>query len=638
MREVLRFINRFRIRLRIDIYCATIVRLAIVLLLMQQSRFLFYAFNKGLFPNTTYSDLPTLMAGGLVFDLAGLLYMNALFIIMQILPFKFTLNPIYRKVSKIVFVVSNGLLILANNLDIAYYPFTLRRSTALVFKEFSNESNGFALAWEFMTDYWYLFLISTSMIVGIALSYSSIKIKRIFPNRPVMYYPFASVMMFLTVVLFVGGVRGGFAHSTRPITISNASQYVVHAGEESIVLNTPFSLLRTSGEEPLPLLNYFDENTLNTIYSPIHKADEGAIMDKKNVVVIIWESLGSEYVGGYNKHTNIDNYKGYTPFLDSLLGHSTYFLRSSSSGKKSIDAMASIFSSIPSLIQPFVLSTYSNNRVPSLAALLKGEGYSTSFFHGAPNGSMGLMAYSNKLEMGGYYGKSEYDAWRPNNSDFDDIWGIWDDKFMEYFSYELDKMPQPFFSSVFTLSSHHPFKLPAEREGDFDEGTLAMHKVIGYTDSAMRSFFERAKSSSWYDNTIFVITGDHPNQSQYPYYNTVDKSYKVPIIIFDPSKPTQQMIDKVASHIDILPTVMRYLGYEKSFFSFGQNLLQEDTNNFIVGYMNGYLVEDSSGYLIYNNGVLESKTTQPTHLEDKAKAFIQHFNSSMINNKLYLTP
>src|SRR5690606_3286191 len=119
-------------------------------------------------------------------------------------------------------------------------------------------------------------------------------------------------------------------------------------------------------------------------------------------------SFSKEFFGAFNKDKNNGTYTGYTPFLDSLTGHSLSFTYSFSNGRKSIDGLPSVVSSIPSLGVPYFLSPYSGNRINSLASLLKEKGYHSSFFHGAPNGSMGFEAFMNIAGFEAYYGLSEY--------------------------------------------------------------------------------------------------------------------------------------------------------------------------------------------------------------------------------------
>ncbi len=115
-------------------------------------------------------------------------------------------------------------------------------------------------------------------------------------------------------------------------------------------------------------------------------------MNKKNVVIIVLESFGKEFIGFFNKEPG-EQYKSYTPFIDSLCEKSLTFQYSYANGRKSIDFMPSVLVSIPSIIEPYVLTECFNNNTHSLPYLLDKEGYHTSFFHGAPNGSMGYLGF-----------------------------------------------------------------------------------------------------------------------------------------------------------------------------------------------------------------------------------------------------
>lgn len=633
-----------------NIYIALIYRLLVMMFIFQLCRVLFYWINLDLFPNTSIDILPKLMAGGVVFDLTAVLYINAVFILMQLVPATFTSNRKYQLVSMWVYFVTNSVAIFTNIADVMYYKYTLRRTSFMFFKEFNNEEGKLSMFLQIVADYWYVLILFIAVIYLMILLSKLVRVKPMTISK-LKFYSASPLILLLGITLFIGGVRGGFAHSTRPITISNATQYIVNLGEESIVLNTPFSLLRTIKIEPLKKQQFFNtQKELEEIYQPIHlpKSDT---LQKKNVVIVIIESFGKEYIGSFNKDRNIPNFKGYTPFLDSLVGLSTSFKYSLANGRKSIDAMASVFASIPSPSTSFVLTPYSSNNITSIFDILDSDGYNSSFFHGAPNGSMGFLAFSKKLGIDKYYGKEEYDTWRDGNSDFDGMWGVWDDKFLEYYSYELNNMKQPFISSVFTLSSHHPFKVPEQYEGKFDQGTIPIHHTVGYTDMALRNFFDRASKQEWYKNTLFVLVADHANQCAYPEYKNIMGDFEVPIIIFDPADKSFVQQDKLAAQVDITPTILGYLGYNKSFFSFGFNLMDNDTDNFVVNttggnynlYYKNYLLifDGNKSIAIYDYkksftvNILEECSERKV-MEQKIKAFLQQYNNRMIDNSMLL--
>jgi len=628
-------------------YLALAIRLALMLLLYGILRLGFYGFNMAQFPQVSFSELMYMMAGGVKFDIVALLYINILYILLVSFPVPFKYNPLFSKISKWVFVVSNSIGIALNLVDFAYYPFTLKRTTGTVFGQFANEENLGKLFLDFGLEYWYLVFFFVLIVWGLIKLYDLVQVEK----PAVFNWKFYSVqlLLLLTVAfLFVGGVRGGWAHSTRPITLSNAGDYVKSPEEMNIVLNTPFSILKTLKAVSLKEEHFFSDQELNAMYPVVHQPKDSAQFKKLNVVMLILESFGKEHIGFFNRDLENGTYKGYTPFLDSLIEQSYTFTRSYANGRKSIDALPSVITGIPSIGEPFVLSIYSGNKTTSLAKLLSDEGYETSFFHGAPNGSMGFSAYMQLAGIKHYYGKNEYN----NDADFDGIWGIWDEPFMQYMAKQMDQMKEPFFSSFFSLSSHHPFKVPEKYAGKFPKGTLPLHEPLGYADHALKEFFQTASKSPWYNNTLFVICADHASMSHFKEYNTMPNSFAIPIVFYYPGGELKGVSDKLVQQIDIMPTVLNYLQYDKPYFSFGFDAFAPDRNNFVVSnigniynfFMGDYFMTygDKEVKSVYNLKAdkflehdLKGKDLQvQDSLMKHLESFMQQYNNRMIHNKL----
>ncbi|MFW6275827.1 MAG: LTA synthase family protein [bacterium] len=347
------------------------------------------------------------------------------------------------------------------------------------------------------------------------------------------YVVVSVVTLFLAGGLSIAGMRGGFRHSTRPINISNAARYVDKPEQVGIVLNTPFSVFRTIGKSVFQPVKFFEEDKLSAIYTPVHQPKKTASAnvnqkERPNVVLIILESFGREHIGSLNKDLEDGTYKGFTPFLDSLISKSWAFERAYANGRKSIDALPSIVASVPSLVQPYIVSEYANNRINGLAGLLGKIGYESAFYHAAPNGSMGFMAFTKMAGYDHYIGQTEYN----NNEDFDGMWGIWDEPFFQFFAKDMNRLKEPFFSTIFSLSSHHPFAVPDEYEGFFPKGPLPLHEVMGYTDMALRKFFESSSKCSWYNNTLFIIIADHCTIPFHREYKTPVESFADPLLFY----------------------------------------------------------------------------------------------------------
>lgn len=624
------------------------IQFLLLLLLYTLLRLGFFVYNQALFPNVALPDLLRMLWGGVKFDVVALLYLNVLYILMQGIPFSFKYARFYQKVAQWLFIITNSLGVMLNVIDYAYYPFTLKRTTGTVFEQFANEENLGRLAFDFVWGYWGLVLLFIALVFAVRAVAHVIAIYR--PQKLSLPFYVAHTGLFLLIAfLFIGGVRGGWAHSTRPITLSNAGDYVQNPEEMSVVLNTPFSILKTLKAVQLEEVHYYTDAELETLYPVIHQPTGTEDFKKMNVVVLILESFAKEHIGALNKDIQGGSYAGYTPFLDSLIGESYTFSRSFANGRKSIDALPSVITGIPSVGEPYVLSIYSGNKTTSMAKLLGDEGYETAFFHGAPNGSMGFSAYMQLAGIQHYFGKDEYN----NDKDFDGMWGIWDEPFMQFMANKLNQFQQPFFAGFFSLSSHHPFKVPPQYQGKFPKGPLPVQEPIGYTDYALRQFFQTAAQMPWFNNTLFVICADHATVSHLPEYNTSANSVAIPIIFYRPhDKNLRGISDKLVQQIDIMPTVLSYLGYNKPYFSFGFDALSSDRDNFLVNNISGTYCFFQDDYFMTHDGekplslfnlredrleqhdLLKASPETVARLERSLRAFIQQYNNRMIHNNL----
>ena len=603
----------------------------------------------------SYADLLT---GVWKFDTSAIIYVNLLYALMMLFPCHLKEKAGWQMAAKWVYMICNGLCVVMNLADSVYFKYTGRRTTASVFQEFRNENNLADVMGAELTNHWYLVLVGVVLIVLMWMMYRRPKgvLKLIGAKDNFRYYSVAILSFALFVPLAICGMRGGATTAVRPITISNANQYVNRPIEAAVVLNTPFSIIRTIGKKTFVNPNYYDSAQLDKIYSPLHVPADSAVVKRKNVVVLIVESFGREYIGRYNERLDGGKYKGYTPFIDSLYEHSWSFDYTFCNGRKSIDGMPSILSSIPMFVEPFFLTPASLNKVSGIAGELSKEGYHTAFFHGAENGSMGFQAFARATGFKEYYGRTEYDADKrfDGEKDFDGTWAIWDEPFLQYYGTVMSDMKEPFMTAVFTASSHHPFVVPDEYKDVYpEEGGNVIHKCIRYTDYAMKRFFEYAAQQPWYKNTLFVMTSDHTNLSTHEEYQTDLGLFGAPILFFDPSgeMPVGRS-HAIAQQIDIMPTVLSYLGYGKRYVAFGKDLLttpEDETwavnyNNGIYQYVQGDYVVQFDGqnvkgvYNIKDDWMLRTnlkgKTTVEASMVRRLKGIIQSYMDRIINDNL----
>lgn len=622
-------------------------RLILAYLFYFIARVLFLLYNLSLLKVSSIGQFFELAYHGLAFDTTAILYANGLFILLSILPFWYNTEKKYQKLLMYVYFIFNLIAYSTNFIDFIYYKYIFSRTSIAVLGVLEHEENKASMFTRFMFTYWHVYLLFFLMALLWIYLYRKVKISVTNPKNKLNYFLSSIIGLLVIATLAIGGIRGDFKKSTRPINLVDANRHVKQPQHADVVLNTPFSIIRTINQTSFKKVDLVDSNLVNEYFKPT-KQYSNYPESKPNIVIFITESYGREYLGSFNKEMNIPNYRGYTPFIDSLAQHSLIYTNAFANGRKSIHGMSSVLSGIPSFEDAFTSSPYPKQKIQSIVSILNELGYNTSFFHGAPNGSMGFLGFSNILGFDHYYGKTEFN----NDDEFDGSWGIWDEPFFQFMKETLDKKKQPFFSTIFTVSSHEPYIVPEKYRGKFPEGDITMHKCVGYTDFAFKRFFEEAKKMPWYNNTIFIITADHGNLKNYDEYRKVLNRDAVPILIFKPNSDLVGVNNELAQQIDIYPTIIDLIGYKKPFRSWGRSLVgDKDVKPFVISYNSGgyqlqmgkYICnfdgKEITGYFDINDKGLEhnlikKKTPEMERVGEACKAFIQDYMEKIIDQKL----
>ena len=651
--------HKSRITLPTGAVAAVIVNMALAYVVMMLTRIIFFVENWATFaPYMSWSLAGSMLRGALVFDTSALLYVNALYLVLTLLPWHGKETLEFHRAMRWLYVVTNAVAAAGNLVDSVFFQYTGRRTTVTVFSEFGAEGNITSIILTEAMRHWYLVL---AFAVLVWLLWRGFVMPRQGVRPPLWrYYVTRVVALLVFTPLAIIGIRGSATAGTRPITISNANQYVNRPVEATVVLNTPFSIIRSIGKKAFVTPHYMSRDEMERTFQPIvHPVTDSLSHPGKNVVILIVESMSKEYIGSLNPQLDGGRYRGYMPFVDSLVSRSLTWQYSYANGRISMDAMPSILAGLPMMVEPFFLTPASLNDVRGISAMLRDEGYETAFFHGGHNISMGFSAFAHSIGFERYFGLDEYcqsDDYG-GMDDFDGKWAIWDEPFLQYMLDEMDDLDQPFLVSAFTASSHHPYNVPEQyRDSLRDEGGQPIHKCIRYTDLALRRFFERASREPWYQNTIFVLVADHTNQASHPQYLTDLGRYSIPIIFFAPDGSIRPELrsDGIAQQIDITPTLMHLLGYKHPFVSFGSDLLSTppgqtwamNYNNGVYQYLCGDLMIQFDGErttAVYNYrtdpllrrnllGTVEADTMQHT-----LQAIIQQYMSRMNENRLVLT-
>ncbi len=618
-------------------------RIVLLYAVLMLCRTAFYLYNAAVLGPLTWAEAWPLLAGALKFDTASVVYADGVFILLSLLSLPLRERRWYRAVLFWYYVAVNAVLVVATNLaDTVYFRYTQKRFTAdEIF--FADNDNSLQLVGKFMAENWYLVLLWIALTALLAWGYRRrVREESIF-SRGWAYYIGNTVIFAAAAGLSVAGMRGGMTRMTRPITLSNATLYTADSGKANLILSNPFCILRTIGSAgSVKYKKHFAPEELARRFTPVHQpADSAAVnLAGRNVVVFIMESMSAEHSAYLCPEVYADReVKGFTPFLDSLMQNGLVFKRMYANGTRSIQAMPSVLGSIPSFRTPFVLMPQSLGESRQLPAMLADKGYATLFFCGSEHGSMGFGAYARSAGVERLVSREDYEA-RHGTGDFDGYWGIWDEPFLQFMGEELAATPEPFFATLFTLSSHHPFVVPEQYAATLPDGYTRIHKGVAYDDQAFRRFFHRFGGEEWFRRTIFVFIADHVSSEKF-----AEKTRSYPgnmhIVgfIHTPDGALQGEVREVTQQLDIMPTVLGLTGNTEPYFAFGRDVLNEPQRpRWSVSYDGKFRALTDDGAVVLDDSGTEVQECPATPAADSLmqsfRALIQQYYSH-IERKSY---
>lgn len=418
------------------------------------------------------------------------------------------------------------------------------------------------------------FLVFYKIFLKITKSYEQCTIKRL------------ALEFVIVLILFPLLVRGSLTH--KPLNPSNAA-FCESQTANSIPVNSSFNLFYSAkhlGEntvkkseiysfatqddviESLQYLsnaNFIKDDKICPILQEIEPSVK--VSKKKNVVVILMESFGAQYVkslGGLDLAPNIDK----------LSKDGWFFTNMMATGHRSVRGIEAVTASnLPSPL-PSIVKLQNKEKLATLFSIFEKIGYKTSFIYGGEShfDNMRTYFFNNGADI--IIEQKDY-----KSPSFTASWGVSDEdlfaKANDYFSLEY-KNNTPFCSLIFTSSFHDPFDIP---EGKVDISNIKSddvkrHKAVKYADYALGKFFEKAKKEPYYKDTIFVVIADHDsrakNYSHFPLSN-----FHIPALIIDSDlKPKKDM--RLVSQIDILPTILSLSGISGKVPLAGQDLTKDN--------------------------------------------------------------
>jgi phosphoglycerol transferase MdoB-like AlkP superfamily enzyme len=408
------------------------------------------------------------------------------------------------------------------------------------------------------------------------------------------------IFMLVCIPVLFAGLRGGF--SAIPITTS-AAYYSPHSILNWASVNSAYNLFISYIEgQKFKESNPFD-------FYPIEEAREMLediefvekdttfrILETRrpNIVVLLMESWSADLI------ESLGGEPGITPEFMELEREGLLFSHLYASGNRSQQGIASIFSGFPAI--PYTTITQNPDKyqkLPSMPEILIGQGYHTSFYFGGD------------LDYGNIRGYVLFNGVKKiiDEKDVPDTLprgrlGIHDEFMMKLHAEEMEMEEQPFFSVLFTISSHSPYDQPQEHTIKWDQGEALYIKSAYYSDYSLGLYFDLVRQKTWYDSTLFIIIADHSHNT---YRNWPVESFnyrKIPMLLLGGALKDEykgKKIERISSNGDLPVTLLKQLGMDCSSFGWSRDLFNPHTREYAYFEINdGVGWKTPLGEFVYN--------------------------------------
>ncbi len=306
---------------------------------------------------------------------------------------------------------------------------------------------------------------------------------------------------------------------------------------------------------------------------------------RPNIVLVTLESMSASFMARYGNPDTL------TPRLDSLCSKALVFDRLFATGNRTVRGLEAVTLSLPPCPGQSIIKRPRNAGMHSTGAMLRDKGYDVLYFYGG-------NSYFDNMEA--FFGGNGYEIvdqknYTPDEITFQNIWGVSDeDSYAKAIRTvgERARSGRPFFAHIMSVSNHRPYTYPAGRISIPNDAKSRAGGVM-YSDYALGEFLDAASREPWFANTVFVITADHCASSAGKTEIPLEK-YHIPAMIYAPGLVEPGSIGKIASQIDLMPTLFSLLGMDYDSWFYGRDILADDFREraFVATYQDlGYLEE-----------------------------------------------
>lgn len=615
-----------------------ILRLLVVYLVIIILQIAFYMIDKPYLGHINgFVEAMSIAKGSLIYNTMSLLWTNCLFILLSILPFRIREKKWYQGILYSIYLITNILMIALNASDVVYFSHTMKRIT-IEDTHFTNNSNNLPIFFDFLQHNLPLAIICVILIAFLIYGWHYIKYQPTKIENSKRYYIFNSITAIVVILLCISGMRGTINPIKPWVKMSEAASY---SPEKTwLILSNPYCFLRSLDKDlEYDKMDYFNSDELEQIFSPEHCIDSNRYdLGQRNIVVFILESFSKEH----SKFLNPELYKnemGCTPFLDSLMQKGYTFTQAYANGLKSIESVPAIFASIPSFKTSFATMPELFGDFEAMPEILAHQGYQTAFFSGGEHNSMGFEDLSQHFGIQQCYCRIEFEASYPiNDYTIEPFWGVYDMPYFQFMADEINKFQEPFFASVFNLTSHHPYHIPPDYIEIIPPGHTQEQRVVTYTDMSIRKFFDRVKTEPWFNNTLFVFVADHVSPLCYdPKSYTMQGHTSIIEFLYTPDGALSGLDSTIVQQLDIMPTILGLIGYKEPYFAFGRDVFNEAERQPVAFNCINQMyqcITDNTTFYFDTEKTIKSIGNAPTpNDEDFLKAVIQRYAKCLTDKK-----
>jgi phosphoglycerol transferase MdoB-like AlkP superfamily enzyme len=387
--------------------------------------------------------------------------------------------------------------------------------------------------------------------------------------------------------LFIVGIRGGLQH--KPINIVNAFE-AGSVAEGLLVLNAPFSVYHSTRntrrtEVPRHISSEQAVRVVRSRYAPAsiewtsdlypleHATTPARTGAVRNVVVLVLESWDALLTDAIRSRAGLPPL-GATPEFDALAPQGLLFTNFYASGQRSIEGIAALLASVPTMPgMPYLGRGMEQSRLSFLGQLARDNGYHTVFVRSAKRGSFRLDAVAALAGFNVYAGAEDILEEASHTAVPNSYWGAWDFDSLRHLHERLLEAPGPFIGFFFGSSTHQPYPSPGDQWVLFppDKEENEFLNTVRYVDWSLGQFLRMAREAGYYDDTLFIVLADQT--SAFVDAESLPRRHWIPALLLGPGIPGGEIDTEIASQMDILPTIVDYLGWRSVHASFGESLL-----------------------------------------------------------------